>query len=106
MNMTATCECAQGYVARVTKDAQGGSGMKCVEPSEPIPASFYKGRLEPRELPIGREVRIVTVKEKSRACSVQDVGRSLGNPWGILGLSALLFGTAAKRRRARKLAKG
>ncbi len=105
MNMTPTCECEQGYVAKVTQAASGAGGMKCVEPSEPIPASFYKGRLKPRDLPIGREVRIIEVKSGGGACSVPAVGLGVGRAWSLFGLAGLLLGGGLRRRRARRLAK-
>jgi len=98
MNMTPTCECDQGYVAQARVSA-GTTSMTCVLPSEPIPASFYKTRLEPRDLPTGREVRIVEVKARdSGFCSVRAGSRA---PSIVLGLLGVVAATAGLRRRRR-----
>jgi hypothetical protein len=59
MNMTPTCECKTGYVARPRLNFQ--TTLTCVKPSIAIPASFYGMRIPERTLPAGREVRIVEV---------------------------------------------
>ncbi len=58
MNLTPTCVCDQGFVAVGQLGADGTRQLRCVQPTEAIPASFYAGRLPalPAALPGGREV--------------------------------------------------
>jgi MYXO-CTERM domain-containing protein len=61
MNLTPTCVCDQGFVAAI--DAAGARSAHCVEPDEPVPASFYQKRLLalPPELPGGRSIEVASV---------------------------------------------
>jgi len=60
MNLTPTCECDKGYVARGWLDASGRRRTVCMETLEAIPATFYNRRpLErPDELPAGVEIAL------------------------------------------------
>ncbi len=60
MNMTPTCVCDQGYVAVGGFDGSGARVMRCVEPPEVVPASFYRRTLPalPEALPGGRAVTL------------------------------------------------
>lgn len=101
MNMTPTCECDQGYVAHALSTAEGNVPMTCVLPSEPIPDSFYKTRLEPRDLPTGREVHIVEVKTSGGGgfCTVGSTsGRAPFAALAVLGSLAAIAGLRRRRR--------
>jgi len=60
MNLTPSCVCDQGFVAIGSVEADGSRRTTCVEPREPVPLSFYDGRLQalPESLPGGREVAV------------------------------------------------
>jgi hypothetical protein len=60
MNLTPTCVCDEGYVARGALGANGARQTVCVLPPEAIPASFYSKRLPtlPAELPGGRAIEL------------------------------------------------
>lgn len=60
MNLTPTCVCDEGYVARGSLTASGERRTSCVLPPEPIPAAFYARRLRalPEELPGGRSIEL------------------------------------------------
>jgi hypothetical protein len=61
MNMTPTCRCDVGWVARGWIDDAGDRQTRCAEPVEPVPYDFYTQRLAdlPDELPGGRAVTVV-----------------------------------------------
>lgn len=60
MNLTPTCVCDEGYVARGALGSAGERRTTCVVPPEPVPAAFYSQRLRalPEELPGGRVIAI------------------------------------------------
>jgi hypothetical protein len=60
MNLTPTCVCDEGYVARGELGSAGERRTTCVLPPEPIPAAFYGRRLRalPEELPGGRSITV------------------------------------------------
>lgn len=60
VNMTPTCVCDQGFVAVGELGEDGTRSMRCVEPPELVPVTFYEKRLPslPSELPGGRDVQI------------------------------------------------
>jgi Uncharacterized protein conserved in bacteria (DUF2330) len=127
MNMTATCECKAGFVARPRLSFE--TKLTCVKPTVAIPSSFYGMRMPDRALPTGREVRIVEVmtppdrmlpsggtevhvvevdmppsaaapgSSKSSSCAVTS-GRGAG-PGGALALAgmALVLGVYVRRRK-------
>ena len=60
MNMTPTCQCADGLVAIGSLADDGSRLTSCTRPSLRVPAGFYNRRLAalPAELPGGREVYV------------------------------------------------
>jgi hypothetical protein len=58
MNLTPTCVCDQGFVAVGQFAADGTRQMRCVQPTEAVPVTFYAAALPPlpASLPGGREV--------------------------------------------------
>jgi Uncharacterized protein conserved in bacteria (DUF2330) len=60
MNMTATCECKTGFVARPKR--RNETALTCVKPTLAIPSSFYGLRMPESSLPTGREVHVVEVE--------------------------------------------
>jgi MYXO-CTERM domain-containing protein len=115
MNMTATCECKTGFVARARR--RNASPLTCVKPTLAIPSSFYGLRMPESSLPTGREVHVVEVEgpsapatppasstpsssspsSSSSSCSAA-VGQQRA-PWAA-ALGMLLLGVAIRRRRA------
>ena len=60
MNMTPTCACDRGFVA-VGSLVDGVRSTRCVEPTEPVPPSFYAATVlpaRPTNLPAGRAVDV------------------------------------------------
>ncbi|WP_433935373.1 DUF2330 domain-containing protein [Sorangium cellulosum] len=100
MNMTPTCRCSTGYVAVGAIAADGSRETTCVLPDEPVPASFYEGRVPqlPDSLPGGRPVDVPppAVEATSGGCSA---GGHAGSAGGLGG--ALLGLLLAVRRRRR-----
>jgi hypothetical protein len=123
MNMTPTCECERGYVARGSLDAQGARSTSCQLPSESVPESFYNRRSLPRDssLPIGRDEVVVKPTLPSDAddpapkgnyiamhggrrdggCSIARSGGPLPARGGLLSLLAGLLALCAWRRARR-----
>ena len=97
MNMTPTCECDHGYVAGPTREKTGA--LSCVQPTKVVPSTFYKKRPPSRELPAGREVTVVYVRE-SGGCSLGGETSQANRAMGLAALFAVLCGV--RRRRARK----
>lgn len=60
MNMTPTCRCDQGYVARGWLDQDGSRRTTCLPATKSIPDDFYNRRPLERDpkLPVGREVAL------------------------------------------------
>jgi hypothetical protein len=60
MNLTPTCVCDQGYVARGSLAPSGARQTTCVLPPEPVPETFYTQRLRalPVDLPGGRAIEL------------------------------------------------
>jgi hypothetical protein len=127
MNMTPTCECKTGFVARPRRSFE--TPLTCVKPMIAIPASFYGMRMPDRTLPAGREVRIVEVtappehalptgtevhvvevdqqpgasspsRSSSSSCATAS-GRSTG-PAGVLSVAALALALSAYSRRRKR----
>lgn len=99
MNMTPTCVCDRGLVAIGSIDAETGArSTSCVAPAEPIPSSFYDGRLpeRPVTLPAGREVEVAAPSPTLGGGGCAASGGTGGGAFGLLlGLLALV-----RRRRA------
>jgi MYXO-CTERM domain-containing protein len=103
MNMTPTCQCAVGLVAIGWINEAGDRRTRCADPLDPVPYSFYLGRLpdlSPSLTP-GREVTIVEPDLpgiSGGGCAVAPAGAPVGWAWFALG--ALGLGVARRRRRA------
>jgi hypothetical protein len=118
VNMTPTCECDQGYVARGWLEGDGVRRGECVEPSVAIPDSFYNRRPPERDpsLPVGRPTDLsmpsgpsdaddpfpqgnqdMRAKIGSKGCSFTPGGEYAG--W--LGGAGFLLALAAVLRRKR-----
>ncbi|WP_437931258.1 DUF2330 domain-containing protein [Sorangium sp. So ce291] len=100
MNMTPTCRCSTGYVAVGAIAEDGSRATTCVLPDEPVPASFYNGRVPqlPDSLPGGRPVDVPppVVAAASGGCSA---GGHAGGAGGLGGaLLGLLFAVRRRRR--------
>jgi hypothetical protein len=93
MNMTPTCECKPGFVARAKTRMGPGTGMTCVQPTVAIPSSFYGLRMPERTLPMGREVRIIEVPAADDADASDNSSCALTS--GRAGSGNLLSGVAA-----------
>ncbi|WP_437310954.1 DUF2330 domain-containing protein [Sorangium sp. So ce388] len=100
MNMTPTCRCSTGYVAVGAIADDGSRETTCVLPDEPVPASFYDGRVPPLpdSLPGGRPVDVPppAVVAASGGCNAG------GHAGGAGGLGAALIGLLAAVRRRRR----
>ncbi|WP_437840210.1 DUF2330 domain-containing protein [Sorangium sp. So ce1153] len=100
MNMTPTCRCSTGYVAVGDIADDGSRETTCVLPDEPVPASFYDGRVPPLpdSLPGGRPVDVPppAVEAASGGCNA---GGRAGGAGGLGGaLLGLLFAVRRRRR--------
>ncbi|WP_437665328.1 DUF2330 domain-containing protein [Sorangium sp. So ce1182] len=100
MNMTPTCRCSTGHVAVGSIADDGSRATTCVLPDEPVPASFYNGRVPPLpdSLPGGRPVDVPppVVEATSGGCSA---GGHAGSAGGLGGaLLGLLFAVRRRRR--------
>ncbi|WP_438010678.1 DUF2330 domain-containing protein [Sorangium sp. So ce321] len=100
MNMTPTCRCSTGYVAVGAIADDGSRATTCVFPDEPVPASFYNGRVPPLpdSLPGGRPVDVPppAVESASGGCNA---GGHAGGACGLGGaLLGLLFAVRRRRR--------
>ncbi len=119
MNMTPTCECAEGFVARGWVEPDGTRRTTCVEPALAVPSDFYNRRPLPRdeELPAGREVDVPAPTGASDAddpmpegnLAARETGKSGGGCSVMAGRDAstlgMFFGgllglVALRRRRA------
>ncbi|XXT25259.1 DUF2330 domain-containing protein [Sorangium sp. So ce429] len=100
MNMTPTCRCSTGYVAVGAIAGDGSRETTCVLPDEPVPASFYNGRVPqlPDSLPGGRPVDVPppTVEASSGGCNAG------GHAGGAGGLGGALLGLLLAVRRRRR----
>jgi hypothetical protein len=103
MNMTPTCECKTGFVARPKRNSE--TALTCVKPSLAIPSSFYGVRTPATGLPEGREVHVVVVEpppperssSESSSCSAAPGLRARG-AWLAAG-GLMLLGLLFRRRR-------
>jgi hypothetical protein len=103
MNMTPTCECKPGFVAR-TKSRDDPSKLTCVQPTIAIPSEFYGLRMPERTLPMGREVRIVEVPatDDPAASDHSSCALAAGRPGSsnlLLAIAALCGASFVRRRR-------
>jgi MYXO-CTERM domain-containing protein len=103
MNMTPTCECKTGFVARPRKSNE--TKLVCEKPTLAIPSSFYGLRMPESSLPTGREVHVVEVDaptapvssssgKGSSSCSAAPAPPSRHAAWAALaglGLLGLVF---------------
>jgi MYXO-CTERM domain-containing protein len=106
MNMTATCECKAGFVARPKR--RNETALTCVKPTLAIPSSFYGRRMPESSLPTGREVHVVEIdapttptsegSSKSSGCSAV-TGTSSTRASGATLAGTMLLGLLARRRR-------
>lgn len=105
MNMTPTCECKTGFVARARK--RNETGLVCEKPTLAIPSGFYGLRMPASSLPTGREVHVVEVdgpsepvssSNSSSSCSVA-APRTERAAWGSASVSLMLLGLIVRRRR-------
>lgn len=99
INMTPTCACDEGMVA-IGSFAGDVRSTSCAAPIEPVPSSFYQGRLPEIEIQIGREVDVVRpdgprpfISERGD-CSAKRVGGG-----SAITAFGLLFGLLLRRRR-------
>ncbi len=122
MNMTPTCDCDVGYVARGYVNKDDSRGATCVVPTKSVPEGFYNRRAMQRseKLPIGREEFVpppngmsdledpvpegnldamVDAPASSGMCAVASPGLPRDTTW--LGLGALGCLAALRRRRFR-----
>lgn len=105
INMSPSCECDQGFVAKavVNTDPNTGTvvstGIQCVEPIHQIPAAFYNTRLPalPSELPGGRTIEVAPPSKISigTGCSVASVKGETHALW----ITGLLLGVLAVFRK-------
>jgi len=101
MNMTATCECETGYVARPRQQQQ--AALTCVKPSISIPNSFYGLRMPERTLPTGREVHVVEVDRPSSSSSSScSSATGVGSAGGAFATTVLALALGAFRRRRKR----
>ncbi|MEO0324907.1 MAG: DUF2330 domain-containing protein [Myxococcota bacterium] len=97
MNMTPTCACDRGFVA-VGSLTDGVRATRCVEPTEPVPPTFYAATVlpeRPANLPAGRAVDLPEPPTLAGAggCSAA-AGAS-----GLAGLLPFALLVLARRRR-------
>lgn len=78
MNMTPTCECAEGAVAIGSFAAGGGRLTSCLTPLVEVPGDFYNRRLtdRPSALPAGRFTDVPPPAATGGGCSVGGHGSS------------------------------
>lgn len=116
MNMTPTCQCDQGFVARGWVDENNMREVRCMTPKGRIPEGFYNRRPDEMGMPAGVDVSVppatgptdqelaggdVSTASASGGCSVG--GDDRGH--GALGLLfGALAGLALRRRRGRMAA--
>jgi hypothetical protein len=110
MNMTATCECKTGFVARPKR--RNESALTCVKPTLAIPSSFYGLRMPESSLPTGREVHVVEVDAPSSpvsspasskspsSCSASAAAEPARGSWAAVGGTTLLCLAILRRRRS------
>ncbi|WP_437676711.1 DUF2330 domain-containing protein [Sorangium sp. So ce131] len=100
MNMTPTCRCSTGYVAVGSIADDGSRETTCVLPGEPVPTSFYNGRVPdlPDSLPGGRPVDVPppALEATSGGCNAAAHAGSAGGLGGVL--LGLLFAVRRRRR--------
>jgi Uncharacterized protein conserved in bacteria (DUF2330) len=119
MNMTPTCECERGYVARGAVGADGSRSTRCTEPTKSVPDAFYNRRAVARaaDLPIGRDEVVAEPTEPSdpadpiahgngvarggKSCALARADTSLSRSAAPLLLLAVVCGLRRARRRGR-----
>lgn len=107
VNMTPTCACDAGFVAR--GDVVDGERVTtCVAPTSPVPDRFYDGRLpgRPASLPEGRIVDVPVVASRAPAgggasCGIGSAGDGAAG-WSVAGPSLLTLLVAGRARRRRR----
>jgi hypothetical protein len=123
MNMTPTCQCDEGYVARGQVASDGTRSARCLTPTTAVPVAFYNRRPPERDtsLPLGREEEMPApaglsdvddpvpegnvaaggggrMKRSSSSCAVTtQADRGLGLEALLAGCAGLLVATRRRR---------